>query len=491
MVREGPVLVAIDARLSERTTFPTAPLDQKEPPAPRIPDTGPSRERVKEHVVSKTPAAARRRPDLPRPLSVGPVRNARPLLGTGAIEVIAGRVKEGHALTAPPVLLGAVLVIIEPARNAIPATPAERAAVILVAEDDPTGKPALLTPQAAAAWTALRPLITPSAFLPAAIAFGQGVAGITPAPSGGTGPPRYQVPVAAIAIPLRVLEMGPIVALGLPMEATGTIDPRLRGLAAIRTGPPPGLATLIRGRLIAEDGSPGQPRAYEEPMGTASIPRPPMARSMTPEANGLGSRPPAERPAIAVAHADGLGGAELLLLAPRLGPAIAPRAVGQASRANVTLPARASRPSKTSRARPPRPPAKRVPGLPIGARAPLGTVEPNASVGGEPIVATPAVTQPAPAEPIAAAILASRRRPPALPSLLSEARVDGPSGAMDARHDAGEVPVAGRPPGPASPTITTTGQLTTRPMGRLLRMQGVATKPKPPAVVGPRRRTCP
>lgn len=118
-------------------------------------------------------------------------------------------------------------------------------------------------------------------------------------------------------------------------------------------------------------------------------------------------------------------------------------------------------------------------------------MEAHASVGALPAAQTPTAARPPTALARPATLIARRVALAALGPKPCKARLDGQRVAMDAVHDAGEVPVAVRAPIAASPPIAPAGQVTTWPMGRLLRMEGVATKPEAPAVVGPRRGTRP
>lgn len=71
----------------------------------------------------------------------------------------------------------------------------------------------------------------------------------------------------------------------------------------------------------------------------------------------------------------------------------------------------------------------------------------------------------------------------------SEARLDGLGPTAHAVHDAVQVPEAGRAAIAAPATVAPTRQITTRPMGRLVRMQGGPTTAT--AIMAARRRTSP
>lgn len=125
--------------------------------------------------------------------------------------------------------------------------------------------------------------------------------------------------------PLRALEGPSVVAQGVPEETAGTIDPGLGGLAAIRTGPQPGLRLRLARRIVQVDGASGLPRPYEVALGAAGIPRPTVPRRMASEANGLGSRPTAQSPTVASASSDTVGGAGLVLVTKVTAPAVPSR----------------------------------------------------------------------------------------------------------------------------------------------------------------------
>lgn len=109
-----------------------------------------------------------------------------------------------------------------------------------------------------------------------------------------------------ITTSLRILKEAAIVALGIPKEATGTIDPCPGSLTTISTGPKAVVPTLLRSRLIKLDGTSKQPRAYEAVMRAAGIPKPPMAQRMSPKSHELRGRTPAKGPAITSASANAM-----------------------------------------------------------------------------------------------------------------------------------------------------------------------------------------
>lgn len=95
------------------------------------------------------------------------------------------------------------------------------------------------------------------------------------------------------------------------------------------------------------------------------------------------------------------------------------------------------------------------------------------------------------ARPTATAPLILRRVPAVVGLIPCKTRLNTAWPPLDAPNDARQRPMAVRAPVTAPAAIITARQVTTRAMRRLLRMEGVATTPKPTAIMGPRRRTRP
>lgn len=107
------------------------------------------------------------------------------------------------------------------------------------------------------------------------------------------------------------------------------------------------------------------------------------------------------------------------------------------------------------------------------------------------MAAVPAVAAPtpAPAEAGVAPRVGLRRTTIPVAPIPGEARLDGLGPAAHTVHDAVQVPKAGRAAIAAPAAVAPTRQVTTRPMGRLVRMQGGPTTAT--AIMAARRRTSP
>lgn len=363
----------------------------------------------------------------------------------GQLEVVPRRPQEGQTPNGDAVLrLVAVVVVRLASYGGVPAV-ALGAAKLPGAKGDPMGKAAVLKIAAAALRTVVPSVLPEDAAVPLVLA----VRDARPTPmSAACSSPRVGVNLTAMLARLVALPLLEEVLLGLevlPLEPTSSVVLSLRSLATIRTRPPVGLPTLITSGLIQLEGAPGLARAHEVKLRATGFPSPAVARRMASEANGLGSRPAAERPAVAGALPNTVSRAGQVLAATSTAPTARSTAfVATLERAPGVGPAAAS------------------------TAAPIATTRPT--VAGLEIAPT-------------------LRRPTAVARAVpSKPRVDTQGPAVDAVHDAGTGPPAVRTAAAASAPISPTRQLTTRPVGRMLRMEGVATTTST-AVVRPRRST--
>lgn len=234
--------------------------------------------------------------------------------------------------------------------------------------------------------------------------------------------------VAIPEVPRPSVGRVPVALEILPTKATRT---KILGLVcrpAVRAGRPVVASILVALRVSTFDGASRLVRPYKAKTGTASIPRPAMARRMATEADGLGGVPATESPPVAGTLADAVV------------------ATGHPET--------------------------------LGAPVPLLALEGTRIVAGN---AAPATLVGAVAAPVAwtPVLLAGHATVAVAPTsvvvrLLGVGRLDGAVPPTDACDDAVAIPFATRAGRPAQVATVASSQIAARAMGRLVRMEGMA-----------------